>query len=79
MSIVDDEMKKYNEADKTELELNVFKIKGEIENNMGKIIIECGTSREFLNDFMGDLWKELPEGAQIPIGQYKIKLIKKYD
>lgn len=78
MNIVDDEIKKYNEADKTELELNAFKIKGEIENNMGKIIIEIRTSKEFLRDFMADLWKNYPEGAQIPIGKYKAKLRKVY-
>lgn len=57
--------------------MNVWLIKGEIERNRGKVIIECGTTRTFFNEFFEKLYgKDFPEGAEMPLGTYRVKLIK---
>ena len=57
--------------------LAVFKIRGEVENNTGKIIIECGVSRQLFNEFFEKLYgKDYPEGGVIRAGDWKAQLTK---
>lgn len=60
--------------------LNVWLIKGKMERNMGKIILECGVSRTLFNEFFEELYgKDYPEGAEMPLGEYRVMLYKKED
>ncbi len=64
-------------AEKESKGMSVWLIKGEMERNHGKIIIECGTSRNFFNEFFESLYgNDHPEGAEMPLGEYRVKLIK---
>ena len=76
---IKDQIKNYEDSDKAEIEMNVFKITGKIDRNMGTIIIEAGCSVEFFNDFMESVWTDFPAGAEMPIGYFKVKLKRMMD
>lgn len=55
--------------------MNVWKITGKMEKNRGKITIEIETSRSFFNEFFEALYgKDHPEGSEMRIGEWKVKL-----
>jgi hypothetical protein len=57
--------------------MNVFKITGKMDKNLGTIVIETQCSREFFNEFFKALYgDDHPEGAEVPIGEWKVVLSK---
>lgn len=70
-----DDYGKIKREDFKRMWMNISKITGHMERNMGTIKIEVITSRTFFEQFFEALYgKDHPEGAEMPMGEWKVLL-----